>query len=919
MTLVSIIFTSTAIILELENDYFRTKIGTRESLPIDNQYKFHDILYYEAVTLTTIGFGDITPKSEIGRLAVVFTVGLVITVLPTLYSKISIVFSLNTKYSRIRYNKSSKIPNHLILVGDCGAESFDACLQELYHEDHVNIDFDTVILQKEPNEDMLKIFYKKLYSNKIYYLVGNVLNQQDLDRAKTDNSICVIILANKLTTNHRQEDFNNIMKAFSILKYSYMICGERKTRVCIQLILPETKEIYYNSLIHKNEYDNCPQIICLEEIKLQLLGKSCQCQGINTIIALLTTSKKPSLEQIDIFHDFQNWMKEYLQGLENEIYCIKIRCEYLHNLTFNDLVKIIYELTDFIVIGTDVIHQELKPFVCLNPFNYIFSPFDHLIYLLASRQPNESEINELLEKYLENHKKGMIENNIEMVKVKRLKKSYWANLERDYKPKKREGNEESEEFENKGNFENNFEINNLFIDPYYNSNNNDEEEISDIFYYNDKNEGKNQDPRISNRRSFITTLRPRTQHESEFFSSELLDHHIIICGINPNIKHLIMPLRTRDKVKHYPILIIDKNEHMPNDIWKEIQYFPDIYYMQGNPIKSEDLKKAGVAKSKAVVILSKYTQDNELLEMMDANSIFIYKAVKNESSDTLIIADLISIKAIGFLSNSDDNNIAQYGFWLNEAFASGELYISSMLDTIICQAFYNPYILNIISQLMLGESSFTFPESTLRRLDKLKYLKSSLNLYKVKELLEKYKFNQEINSNKITFKTLFEFLIEKKIILLGIFRAPTASISQKYVFLAPSKETIVNTEKDEVYVISSEEEQDLEEQKKNLKQYDMTLIEKTNKVFREMSDMARKNVDDIINNLREEFNVKNVVGVTRNSLRNQFCLAYQKKEEEVIKLAKEEFNKQNVEIKEDSSEAENDDSDSKNSKSSKSS
>jgi len=219
-----------------------------------------------------------------------------------------------------------KIPKHLVLVGDCGPESFDACLQELYNEDHGNVDFDTVILQVKPNENMLKIFNRKTYENQVLYLVGNVLDQKDLKRARTDNSICVIILANKLTPNHRQEDFNNIMKAFSILKYSYMICGERKTRVCIQLILPETKEIYYNSLIHKNEYDNCPQIICLEEIKLQLLGKSCQCQGINTIIALLTTSKKPSLEQIDIFHDFQNWMKEYLQGLENEIYCIKIRC-----------------------------------------------------------------------------------------------------------------------------------------------------------------------------------------------------------------------------------------------------------------------------------------------------------------------------------------------------------------------------------------------------------------------------------------------------------------------------------------------------------------------------------------------------------------------------------------------------------------
>ena len=80
---------------------------------------------------------------------------------------------------------------------------------------------------------MLKIFNRKSYSNNIYYLVGNVLNQQDLHISRTDNSICVIILANKLTTNHRQEDFNNIMKTFSIKKYSNMICGEPKTRVCI--------------------------------------------------------------------------------------------------------------------------------------------------------------------------------------------------------------------------------------------------------------------------------------------------------------------------------------------------------------------------------------------------------------------------------------------------------------------------------------------------------------------------------------------------------------------------------------------------------------------------------------------------------------------------------------------------------------
>ena len=549
VSLIGIIFVSTAIILELENHNFRQKQDSREVSTYSGFLNFHDILYFEVVTLTTIGFGDITPESELGRLAVVFTVGIVIAVLPALFSKISIVFSLNSKYSRNKYKKYSKTPRHLVLVGDCGPESFDACLQELYNEDHGNVDFDTVILQIKPNEEMLKIFNRKSYSNNIYYLVGNVLNQQDLYRARTDNSICVIILANKLTTNHRQEDFNNIMKAFSIKKYSNMICGEPKTRVCIQLILPETKEIYYNSLLQKHEYEQGPQIICLEEIKLQMLGKSCQCQGINTIIALLTTSQKPSIEDIGEIPVFAEWMKEYLQGLENEIYCIKIKCELLHNLSFNELVKIIYELTDFIVIGTDVIYQELKPFVCLNPFNYMFSPFDHLIYLLASSQPNESEINDLIEKFLEKTKKGTIENNIEMVKVRRLKKSYWAHLGRDYQPKKGNGVDEAEEDINKNNADEQTFINDIMKG--------DELESPEIFPESLKE--KNQDPSIFNKRGFISTLRPRTQHESEFFSAELLEHHVIICGVNPNIKHLLLPLRSRAKAKHYPILIIDKN------------------------------------------------------------------------------------------------------------------------------------------------------------------------------------------------------------------------------------------------------------------------------------------------------------------------------------------------------------------------
>jgi potassium large conductance calcium-activated channel subfamily M alpha protein 1 len=861
LTLISIVFISNALILELENNYIRKNSDYEGE---NKLYKFHDIFYFEIVTLSTVGLGDITPQTDIGRLTIIITIIIAITMIPIVPSKISTVFSLNSKYSRIKYNKYSKTPNHLVLIGNCDPESFDACLEELYHEDHANIDFDTVIMQKKPDENMLNIFNKKSYFNKIYYLVGDVLSHEDLARTKMDKSICAIILANKVTSNHKREDFFNMMKAFSIIKYPKIIKSKRNTRVLLQLILPETKEIYYNTLLQKKDNEQNIQIICLEEIKLQLLGKSCQCQGINTIIAMLITSKKPDM-QIKDMYKLDPWMKEYLLGLENEIYCIKIKCELLFNLTFNDLVKIIYELTDFIVIGTDVIHQELKPFVCLNPYNYKFSPFDHFIYLIASRQPNEEEINDLLQEYLENNKKGVIESNAELVKIKRLKKSYWANLDRNFKPKEnfKEDENNLEEISSSSlDEENNFFSNNTILNKKRND-----------FYF-------------TNYHTFISTIRPRTRNECENFDFDILDQHIIICGISENIKHLILPLRTRDKLIHSPILIIHTEEHIAPEILDDIHYFPHVYYMQGNPVKNEDLKKARINKSKAVVILSNYKLDDSIV---DADSIFIFKAIKKETKNTLIIADLISSKSIEYLSDISEQEIEDTNFWLYKAFSSGEIYISSMLDTLICQAFYNPYILNIISQLMLGESAFKFPIEISNRLNKLKYIKSSLNLYKINFLLKKFKHSEEEENEEITFKSLFEFLIDKKMIAIAILRFESQS-EHKFVFMAPTKDTIINKNFDEIYVISSEDEKNFWDKK--YERLNKRLIEQSNSKFTEMCDYTKKNVDEIINNLRNELSVKNVVNITRSSLRKEFYNIYKDKEKEVFKKAQDEFDKE---------------------------
>ena len=470
-----------------------------------------------------------------------------------------------------------------------------------------------------------------------------------------------------------------------------------------------------------------------------------------------------------------------------------------------------------------------------------------------------------------------------MVKLRRLKKTYWANLGNDAQPIYEKAlNYSSSSIEEMNRTEGNII----------------EEDIS-IFKINKKKKTeKNQDPSITNKQGFISTIHPRTQHDSENFSDELLDHHIVVCGIGPNLKNLIMPLRARSmKVKCLPILIMDKSEHIPSELWKEIQYFPDIYYMQGNAIKSSDLKKAGVPKAEAVIILSSITNDKEKDQddMKDADTIFIYKAIKNENKKTLIIADILSVNSIGFINNYGDENIESYGFWLSEAFASGELYISSMLDTLICQTFFNPYLLNIIQQLILGDVSFKFPIDITNKLKEKRIIQSTLYFIKVKDFLDKNKI--DYTGKRMKFEILFGHLLDRNMLAIGIFKNPEKLTrhNQKYVFLAPSKETLVEIEQDKVYVISNEDDRYHSHNINNQNDYilsNMKLVENSNESSIDFLNELKKTIEDSFMKFRKELNVKDLVNTTRNYLRNEFANVHQQKEAQVIKKAKEEFDKE---------------------------
>jgi hypothetical protein len=57
---------------------------------------------------------------------------------------------------------------------------------------------------------------------------------------------------------------------------------------------------------------------------------------------------------------------------------------------------------------------------------------------------------------------------------------------------------------------------------------------------------------------------------------------------------------------------------------------------------------------------------------------------------------------IDFLQKNRNDTITDHTY--STLFAAGEVYISSIIDTLTAQAFYNPNIVTILQQILVGRS-----------------------------------------------------------------------------------------------------------------------------------------------------------------------------------------------------------------------
>jgi voltage-gated potassium channel len=167
----------------------------------DNINSYWDAVWYSVVTMTTVGYGDIVPRTVLGRIAGMFVMIAGISVVSLLTATISSIF-VEQKLMENRGLRDIKLKGHTIICGwNQRLDSLLETLDKLAEDRREGV----VLINEMPPERMEETLSG--YSNlNLKYVYGDYTKEPTLTRANLKEARAVIILPDMSMTPTPRDD-----------------------------------------------------------------------------------------------------------------------------------------------------------------------------------------------------------------------------------------------------------------------------------------------------------------------------------------------------------------------------------------------------------------------------------------------------------------------------------------------------------------------------------------------------------------------------------------------------------------------------------------------------------------------------------------------------------------------------------------
>ncbi|XP_012872827.1 PREDICTED: potassium channel subfamily T member 2 isoform X4 [Dipodomys ordii] len=262
-TLLCLIFTCICGIQHLE------RIGKKLNL--------FDSLYFCIVTFSTVGFGDVTPETWPSKLFVVAMICVALVVLPIQFEQLAYLWMERQKsggnYSRHR----AQTEKHVVLcVSSLKIDLLMDFLNEFYAHPRLQDYYVVILCPTEMDVQVRRVLQIPMWSQRVIYLQGSALKDQDLLRAKMDDAKACFILSSRCEVDRTSSDHQTILRAWAVKDFA------PNCPLYVQILKPENK-------FHIKFADH---VVCEEEFKYAMLALNCVCPATSTLITLLVHTSR---------------------------------------------------------------------------------------------------------------------------------------------------------------------------------------------------------------------------------------------------------------------------------------------------------------------------------------------------------------------------------------------------------------------------------------------------------------------------------------------------------------------------------------------------------------------------------------------------------------------------------------------------